>query len=737
MSASEMHATLKRRQFLQASGLGLALTAGGRVVKVMAASDTEPSTLSAYISIGHDGVITIGAPNPEVGQGVNTSLPMIIAEELDAAWSDVKVVSAPVDASRFGAQFAGGSLSIPMRWDELRRVGATARVMLLRAASEEMEVPAVELSTRDSRVTHEESGRSLTYAELALGASKLPLPDTDDLVMKQAEQYRLLGTRITNASAAAIAQGKPLFGIDVQVPGMVYACFVKCPHIGGVPVAANLEEIKAQRGVLDAFIIAGEAGPYTFDIRNSTQVSPGVAIVARDTWAAMRARKLLKVQWDTQPASSDDSEQIALAAKVAAGQRAQAKTISSAGDINQALHDAKTRSQAFYSADFVSHAQLEPQSCVAWVTEQSAEVWTSSQTPSAVDQLLPGLLSLPPETVTVHSVRGGGGFGRRLSNEYVYEAALISQRLGLPVKVQWSREDDMAFDYFRSALYLDLEAGVSDDGRVSAWKLHVIAGSTDQETANYGGTYRERDFPERRVPHYDIATTLIASQTPTGAWRAPFSNIYAFAEQSFLCELAVAADRDYREFLLDLLGDDEWFKDGDRNALNTARAKGVVNAACAAAGWGRVLPQGRGLGLAFFFSHAGHVAEVAEVSVDKDKKITVHDVWVAADVGQVINLSGVENQIEGSVVDGLSALANQRITIRNGRIQETNFDTYPLLRMPKAPRVHVQMMASGYAPTGAGEPALPPLAPAVGNAVFAAYGERVRELPFSKAGFSV
>ena len=737
MSASEMHATLKRRQFLQASGLGLALTAGGRVVKVMAASDTEPSTLSAYISIGQGGVITIGAPNPEVGQGVNTSLPMIIAEELDAAWSDVKVVSAPVDASRFGAQFAGGSLSIPMRWDELRRVGATARVMLLRAASEEMEVPAVELSTRDSRVTHEESGRSLTYAELALGASKLPLPDTDDLVMKQAEQYRLLGTRITNASAAAIAQGKPLFGIDVQVPGMVYACFVKCPHIGGVPVAANLEEIKAQRGVLDAFIIAGEAGPYTFDIRNSTQVSPGVAIVARDTWAAMRARKLLKVQWDTQPASSDDSEQIALAAKVAAGQRAQAKTISSAGDINQALHDAKTRSQAFYSADFVSHAQLEPQSCVAWVTEQSAEVWTSSQTPSAVDQLLPGLLSLPPETVTVHSVRGGGGFGRRLSNEYVYEAALISQRLGLPVKVQWSREDDMAFDYFRSALYLDLEAGLSDDGRVSAWKLHVIAGSTDQETANYGGTYRERDFPERRVPHYDIATTLIASQTPTGAWRAPFSNIYAFAEQSFLCELAVAADRDYREFLLDLLGDDEWFKDGDRNVLNTARAKGVVNAACAAAGWGRVLPQGRGLGLAFFFSHAGHVAEVAEVSVDKDKKITVHDVWVAADVGQVINLSGVENQIEGSVVDGLSALANQRITIRNGRIQETNFDTYPLLRMPKAPRVHVQMMASGYAPTGAGEPALPPLAPAVGNAVFAAYGERVRELPFSKAGFSV
>jgi len=737
MSADDIKARLNRRQFLQFSGLGLALTAGGHVVRVAAQDHSGNSKLSAYITVGDDGVIIIGAPNPEVGQGVNTSLPMIIAEEMDAAWNDVQVVSAPVDAAHFGAQFAGGSLSIPMRWDELRRVGATARAMLLRAASEAMEVPTAELSTQDSRVTHRESGRSLSFAELAISASQLPIPDADDLVMKQAEQYRLLGTRITNASAPAIAQGKPLFGIDVQVPDMVYASYVKCPHIGGRPVSANFDEIKAQPGVIDAFIVEGETGPYQFDIRNATQVSPGVAIVARDTWATMRARKLLKVQWDTQSASSDDSEQIALAAKAAAGQRERAKTVSSAGDAGQALLEASARAKALYSADFVSHAQLEPQNCVAWVTGESAEVWTSSQTPSAVDQLLPVLLSLPPEAVTVHSVRGGGGFGRRLSNEYVFEAALIARRVGLPVKVQWSREDDMAFDYFRSALCLDLEAGVSGDGRVSAWKLHVIAGSADGEKANYGGTYRERDFPERRVPHYDIATTLIASQTPTGAWRAPFSNIYAFAEQSFLCELAVAADRDYRDFLLDLLGEDEWFKEGDRNALNTARAKGVVNSACAAAGWGRVLPEGRGLGLAFFFSHAGHVAEVAEVSVDQDKKITVHDVWVAADVGQVINLSGVENQIEGSVVDGLSTLANQRITIRDGRIQETNFDTYPLLRMPKAPRVHVQMMSSGYAPTGAGEPALPPLAPAVGNAVFAACGERVRELPFSNAGFSV
>tara|TARA_Y100000385_G_scaffold52545_1_gene49725 strand:+ start:3434 stop:5647 length:2214 start_codon:yes stop_codon:yes gene_type:complete len=737
VSVNQTNTRLNRRQLLQFSGLGLALTATGSVIQVAAADHPNTSTLNAYITVGRDGVITIGAPNPEVGQGVNTALPMIIAEELDAAWSDVQIVSTPVDATRFGAQFAGGSLSVPMRWDELRKVGAMGRAMLIQAASEEWGVPATELSTRDSSVFHEATDRRLSYAELALRASELPLPDPGAVVLKTAEQYRLLGRRITNTSAAAIAQGQPLFGIDVQVPDMVYASYVKCPRIGGRPISANLAQIKAQSGVIDAFIVEGQVGPYQFDVRNSKQVSPGVAIVARDTWAAMRARKELTVQWDTQSASADNSEQIAAAAKVAAGLRTEAKTLGSVGDVRQALAEASSRAKAFYSADFVSHAQLEPQSCVAHVTAQSAEVWTSSQTPSAVHQLLPELLSLPAEAVTVHSVRGGGGFGRRLSNEYVYEAALISQRMGLPVKVQWSREDDMAFDYFRSALYLDMEGGVSDDGRLAAWKLHVIAGSADEEKANYGGAYRQRDFPEGLVPHYDIATSLIPSKTPTGAWRAPFSNVYAFAEQSFLCELAASAGRDYRDFLIDLLGEDKWFNDGDRNALNTARAKSVINAACTSAGWGRALPKGRGLGLAFFFSHAGHVAEVAEVSVDADKRLTVHDVWVAADVGQVINLSGVENQVEGSVVDGLSAIARQRITIRDGRIQETNFDTYPLLRLPQAPRVHVQMMASGHSPTGAGEPALPPLAPAVGNAVYAACGERVRELPFSNAGFIV
>ncbi|NDH38927.1 MAG: xanthine dehydrogenase family protein molybdopterin-binding subunit, partial [Gammaproteobacteria bacterium] len=270
MSAQEIKARLNRRQFLQFSGLGLALTASGRVVQVSAEDHSGTSRLSAYITVRDDGVIIIGAPNPEVGQGVNTSLPMIIAEEMDAAWSDVQVVSTPVDATQFGAQFAGGSLSIPMRWDELRKVGATARAMLLQAASAELGVPTAALSTRDSKVIHEASGRSRPYAALALSASDLPLPESESVTLKSAEQYRLLGSRITNASASDIAQGRPLFGIDVQVPDMVYASYVKCPHIGGRVASANLDEVKALAGVIDAFIIEGQAGPYQFDIRNST-----------------------------------------------------------------------------------------------------------------------------------------------------------------------------------------------------------------------------------------------------------------------------------------------------------------------------------------------------------------------------------------------------------------------------------------------------------------------------------
>jgi isoquinoline 1-oxidoreductase beta subunit len=567
-------------------------------------------------------------------------------------------------------------------------------------------------------------------------ASLIPVPDEADIQMKKPQQYRLLGKRIPNASAKDIAVGKPIFGIDAKVDGMVYASFVKCPSIGGTAKQANLELIKALPGIVDAFILDGTPGPYNFDIRESHAIQSGVAIVGKDTWSTFKARETLEVDWDLSAASSDDSDAIEAEALAALASGKVEAEIERAGDVDAAFADAEITADATYSTDFVSHAQLEPQGVLVSAATSNVEVWTSSQTPVFITANLAKLLDVAPGNITVNQLRGGGGFGRRLSNEYVFEAALISRRVGAPVKLQWKREDDMAFDYYRAPTYYRLQGAVSKSGQLVGWKNLVAAASADGKTANYGASYRPYDFPGKVVPNLAIEQSFVTSQTPTGAWRAPISNVYAFAEQSFIAELADKAGQDHRDFLLNAIGDQGWISEGDMASLNTARARATIEAVTKAAGWGRKLPEGRGLGLAFFLSHSGHIAEVAEVSVE-GKKITVHDVWVAADVGQAVNLSGLENQLQGSVVDGLSTLAAQRITIKNGAAVQSNYDNYPLLRMPQSPRVHVSVLNSGYRPTGAGEPALPPLAPAVCNAVFSACGTRIRALPISKEGFSI
>ena len=318
----------------------------------------------------------------------------------------------------------------------------------------------------------------------------------------------------------------------------------------------------------------------------------------------------------------------------------------------------------------------------------------------------------------------------------MFEAALISRKIGAPVKLQWTREDDMAFDYFRAPTYYRLQGAVAQDGQLTGWKNLLAAASADGKKANYGASYRPFDFPGKVIKNVSVEQSFVPSQTPTGAWRAPISNVYAFAEQSFIAELAHAAGQDHETFLLNAIGHQGHIQEDDPASLNTTRAHAVIKAATRAAGWGRELKKGRGLGLAFFLSHAGHIAEVAEVSVE-GRSITVHDVWVAADVGQVINQSGLENQLQGSVIDGLSTLAAQSISVVNGAVVESNFNEYPLLRMPQSPKVHVDVLNSSYSPTGAGEPALPPLAPAVCNAVFNACGQRIRSLPISKEGFTI
>mgnify|MGYP001475136052 CR=1 FL=1 len=730
-----MSAVLSRRKFIKSSGIGIALTTSGLLPISSLSQHSSELKLNAYVQIRVDGSIIIAAPNPDVGQGIQTALPMIVAEELDADWSKVSVFNADIDANHYGFQFAGGSRSVPSRWNELRQMGAAARHMLVQAAANRLKTSPSGLITKSSTVLHLASGKKINYGDLAESAIEELIPDTETLSLKSPKQYQLLGRRIAQSTSSEILRGKPLFVIDSRLEGMVYATFVKCPQIGGVPIGANLEHILSLPGVITAFILPGTAGPPVFNISGEPTITPGIVIVARNTWSAFRARKQLRAEWDTTAASNDDTDAITLSALKASESGRGMTTIKAVGNPEAALREASYIHQASYQCDYISHAQLEPQSCLAKVRSESAEIWTSSQTPSAAKNAVAKLLGLKLTDVKIHSLRGGGGFGRRLSNEYVLEAAIIAKKMGKPVKLQWTREDDMAFDFFRSAAYYNLTAGVSSEGEIICWKNHVISGSADGEKANYGAGYSTKNFPDDIVPNIHITQTLINSKIPVGPWRAPISNTYAFAEQCFLYELSHLIGLDHKKFLLKSLGSDHWFTDGDNATLNTFRAKAVIQDVCDAASWGRLLPTGRGLGLAFYFSHAGHFAEVAEVSVNDRQQVRVHDVWVAADVGQVINLSGLENQIQGSVVDGLSALAAQKITLRNGVVEQTNFDQYPLLRIPQSPQIHVRLLNSGFAPTGAGEPALPPLAPAVCNAIHSACGKSIRSLPISEEGF--
>jgi isoquinoline 1-oxidoreductase beta subunit len=392
-----------------------------------------------------------------------------------------------------------------------------------------------------------------------------------------------------------------------------------------------------------------------------------------------------------------------------------------------------------YGYHYVSHADLEPQNCTAWCKGDSVEIWAPTQTPQAAVDAIAKLVGVTKDKVLLHQLRGGGGFGRRLANDSVCEAVLISKLAGnLPVKVQWMREDDMAFDYYRAGGFHALKASVDKQGKLSGWQNHFITFSMDGEMPVSSGNIDKAEFPANVLANRRMAQSLIPSKIPTGPWRAPGSNVIAFCVQSFLNECAVAAKRDYVDFLVELMGEPRKLPpDPFGGVFDTGRAVGVIKAAADKSGWRRKLPAGRALGLAFHFSHQGHFAEVAEVSVDASKKITVHKVWVVADIGPIVNLSSAENQCQGSVVDAISTATGLKITFEKGRVEQSNFDKYPLMRIDKAPEVEVHFLDTDYPPTGCGEPAFPPVAPAIANAIFAATGQRPRTLPFSVEGYSI
>jgi isoquinoline 1-oxidoreductase beta subunit len=718
---------IDRRVFLQLTGIASA----GLVLGVSSAESAEgggPLVPNAFVEISSAGIV-IFATQPEIGQGVKTSIPMILAEELDAAWADVEVRVSPIDQKKYGIQTAGGSTATPRNWNPMRKAGAVARAMLVEAAARAWGVPAAECKTRDSRVTHAASNRSAHYRELAALAATLPVPDPESVRLKTRAEYRLLNTRVPAVDGRKLVTGRPTYAIDVRVTDMLYAAYVKCPRIGGRVRSANLDEIKREPGVVDAFVLEGNG--------DVTELKPGVAIVARDTWAAFSARQKLRVEWDESGASNDDwSSALARARELAKADGAE--VVGERGDVATAMRTAKRTLASDFSYAFVSHAQLEPQVCTAWVkADGSVEVWPPSQTPQRAQSAVAKVLGVPETQVLIHPQRVGGGFGRRLNNDVSCEAAAISQRLKAPVKLQWTREDDMRNDLVRAGGLVSLKGALDERGRATAWHAHQVTFSPDGKRIVAGGTLRaEEDFAPL-MPNLRVTRSVLPWTSPCGFWRAPGASVFAFPLQSFLHEMSVAAGRDHLEFLLELLGEPRWLPPATPGALNTGRAAAVLKLAAEKAGWGARRPKGRALGLAFYFSHAAHVAEVAEVSVDAARRITVHAVTVAVDVGPIINLSGAESQCQGSVIDGLSAMAAQKLTYVNGVVQETNFDRYPLRRIGSDPRIDIHFIESEYPPTGLGEPVLPPVAPAVCNAVFTATGQRIRQLPISETGFSI
>jgi isoquinoline 1-oxidoreductase beta subunit len=736
---------MNRRSFLQMSALAGGGFALGLYEMPWAQAQRRgvPRNLkpASFIRIAGDGTVTIMAKSPEIGQGVKNTLPMMIAEELDVEWKAVRVEQADLDEASYGGQSAGGSTSTPNNWQPLRRVGAAGRQMLVAAAASNWGVDAAECTTQAGRVLHAASGRSAGYGELAVKAATLPVPPLDQVKLKDPKDYRIIGKSQPGVDTHAIVMGKPLFGIDMSLPGMLSAVIAKNPVFGAKVKSANVEEIKKLPGVRHVLVIDGTLELGSF-IDGEPGMEPGVAIVADTWWQAQSARKSLKVDWDLGPGAAQSTEGFKTkAAELLKG--TPANTVRSYGDVDGALKGAAKVVEAVYEYPLIAHGTLEPMGSTAVYKDGKLEMWVTSQAPPGGRALVAKAMGIPESDITVHMCRIGGGFGRRLMNDYMVEAAWLAKQVDVPVKLLWAREDDIAHDSYRPGGTHGLKAGLDAQGKLVAWKQHLITYGDGKRIVSGGGIGAD-EFPSGYAPNYGLYTTAMPLILRCGPLRAPGGNAYAWVGQSFLDELAAAAGRDPLEFQLEILSSTPIPIPGQENQpkgprdLNPERLAGVLKLVAEKAGWAKSKKgtPGRGFGIAAYFCHQGYFAEVADVSVDKSNKVTVNHVWAAGDVGNVIiNPQAAESMGYGGVVDGLSQMA-QEITLEEGAVQQTNFHQHPLMRMRQVPPIEVYWRKTDFSPTGLGEPTLPPILPAVSNAIFAATGKRIRTLPMQKSGFS-
>jgi isoquinoline 1-oxidoreductase beta subunit len=729
---------VSRRGFLEtmfsAGALVLGVSCGVKPASAAAGDSTWQPTV--YIGLEPDGRVIITAHRSEMGTGIRTALPMVLADELDIDWKKVRIEQAIGDR-KYGDQNTDGSTSIRSFYDAIRQSGATARLMLERAAATKWGVSAAECKARNEQVTHAASGRKAGYAELVSLAAQQPVPKKEELKLKTPAEFKYIGKGVPIYDQSDIVAGKGVFGMDARVPNMVYASIERSPVLGGKLKSVDDSEARKVRGVQRTVQVAAFKPPYGF------QALGGVAVIADNTWAALQGRKKLKVDWDLGPNSTYESASYKTALLETV--RKPQKVARNVGDVDAEFARGGKIHEAEYYAPMLSHAAMEPVNALAEFKDGKVTAWAPTQNPQAVQDTVAKALGIKSQDVICHVTLLGGGFGRKSKPDYVAEAALLSKQIGKPVKVVWSREDDIQFDYFHAVAAMYMKASVDAKGRPTAWLQRSAfppIGSQNDDSARYG-TF-ELGMGWTDVP-FDIAHHRVENGPAQAhvriGWLRSVANIYhAFAVQSFVDELAAAANRDRVEYLLDLMGNPRTLDvqsippNTPGYALDTARVRKVIEKVAQQSGWAKKKSgAGHGFGIAVHRSFQTYVAAVVEVEVDAKGNVRIPRVDYAVDTGLVVHPDRVRSQFEGAAVFGTSLALMGEITAQGGRVQQSNFHNYPVARMAEAPReVHVALMQNDAPPAGVGEPGVPPIAPALCNAIFAATGKRIRELPIKK-----
>ncbi|MDI1232515.1 MAG: xanthine dehydrogenase family protein molybdopterin-binding subunit [Methylobacter sp.] len=698
-----------------------------------------------FVAIAGDGTVTIICHRSEMGQGVRTSLPMVVADELEANWLHVRVEQAPGDERRYGNQDTDGSRSMRHFFMPMRRVGAAARTMLESAAAAQWQVPIEEVHAEQHQILHTATGRTLGYGELAEAAAKLPVPARESLRLKNPADFRYIGKgSLRIYDGQDIVTGLAQYGIDTRLKDMLYAVVARPPVFGGKVLSYDTKDALKVPGVVKVIELPSSPPPADFNPLG------GIAVIARNTWAAIQGRKALKIEWDKGPHGNYDS--VAYKAELEAAARKPGKVVRNDGDIDAALQGAVKRVAAEYYAPHLAQAPMEPPAATAHIVNGVCEIWTCTQAPQVSRERVAKWLKLPEDKVTVHVTLLGGGFGRKSKPDYVIEAALLSQAMnGRPVKLTWTREDDLHHSYFHTVSVERLEAGLDTQGKPVAW-LHRTVAPTISSTFAPDSKHQMPTELGMGVINVPFAIANLRIENPEAeahtriGWFRSVSNIpHAFAIQSFVAELAAASGRDPKDFLLDLIGSprhidprtlgDTW-NQGESPEIypvDTGRLRRVIEAVSREANWGRVLPNGRGLGLAAHYSFVTYVAVVVEVTVDEHGKLSIPRIDIAVDCGPQVNPERIRSQLEGACIMGVSLTTLGEISFKEGVVMQDNFHTYQLTRMDDAPReirIHLLPTTGFDIPLGGvGEPGLPPIAPALCNAIFAATGQRIRQLP--------